>query len=85
MSDSTSFILRKDLIQMATDYLMSKFYSEIEYYNNLGNLKRGHIAPTFPTQEQILNLADSYNDFVSGFKTTNTNSTSSKLTYPPGA
>ena len=58
--ERTPYELRFDLLAMARDHLLNKFHAELD----LNERKLSEHIPTFPSDQEIFNLAESLKQFV---------------------
>lgn len=56
----TPYEIRYDLLALARDHLLQKYYAEIETANKIPEAP----IPTFPTEDEIFKLAEQYKNFV---------------------
>lgn len=55
----TPFEIRFDLLNLAREHLMQKYYSEVDFAKEI----KGE-CPSFPTDKDIFELAESFKNFV---------------------
>ena len=60
MEKQSPYELRFTFLMSAKEYLESKFHAELELFER----KITTTAPSFPTEEEIFALAESYKQFV---------------------
>lgn len=60
MDKQSPYELRFNFLMSAREYLEARFHAELEMYER----KIYSTPPSFPTKEQIFELAESYKQFV---------------------
>lgn len=66
MNNKTPYELRFDLLSFAKDHLSTAYYASLEQINVQKDLgMKPEQMPTFPTPEEIMNLAEKLKQFIS--------------------